>query len=161
VRRRIGSPGIQSFEAGAVPLNPYQQYRATKVETAGSVDLVVMLYQGAVRFIRLGIESMERGDPKTAHTNLVRAQDIVVELVGSLNREAGGEIATQLASVYDYCFRRLVTANVKKDPDPAREVIGILRDLGTAWQEIALQQRQAQSQGKAAAFGAAPVSRAV
>ena len=153
--------GSSVFEAGAVPLNPYQQYRATKVETAGSVDLVVMLYQGAVRFIRLGIEAMERDDPKTAHTNLVRAQDIVVELLGSLNREAGGEIATQLASVYDYCFRRLVTANVKKDPDPAREVIGILRDLGTAWQEIALQQRQAQSQGKAAAFGAAPVSRAV
>ena len=50
------------LEAGAVPLNPYQQYRATKVETAGSVDLVVMLYQGAVRFIRLGIEAIERDD---------------------------------------------------------------------------------------------------
>ena len=144
-----------------MPLNPYQQYRATKVETAGSVDLVVMLYQGAVRFIRLGIEAMERDDARTAHTNLVRAQDIVVELLGSLNREEGGQIAVQLASVYDYCFRRLVTANVKKDPEPAREVVGILRDLGTAWQEIAAQQRQAQSQGKAAAFGSAPISRAV
>ena len=74
----------------------------------------------------------------------MRAQDIVVELLGSLNHEAGGQIADQLASVYDYCFRQLVTANVKKDPAPAREVIGILRDLGTAWQEIAAQQRQAQ-----------------
>jgi flagellar protein FliS len=127
-----------------VPLNPYQQYRATKVETAGSVDLVVMLYQGAVRFIRQGINAMERNDLTAAHTNLVRAQDIIVELLGSLNREAGGQIAAQLASVYDYCFRQLVTANVKKDPTPAREVIGILRDLGTAWQEIAAQQRQAQ-----------------
>ena len=144
-----------------MPLNPYQQYRATKVETAGSVDLVVMLYQGAVKFIRLSIQAMEQNDPKAAHTNLVRAQDIIVELLGSLNHEAGGPIATQLASVYDYCFRRLVTANVKKDPAPAREVIGILRDLGTAWQEIAAQQRQAQSQGKAAAFGNAPISRAV
>ena len=144
-----------------MPLNPYQQYRATKVETAGSVDLVVMLYQGAVRFIRLGIEAMERNDTQTAHTNLVRAQDIVVELLGSLNREEGGQVAVQLASVYDYCFRRLVTANVKKDPAPAREVVGILRDLGTAWQEIAAQQRQAQIQGKAAAFGRAPISRAV
>src|SRR4051812_44156355 len=149
------------LEAGAGPLNPYQQYRATKGETAGSVDLVVMLYQGAVRFIRVGIEAMEREDPKAAHQNLVRAQDIVVELLGSLNREAGGQVAEQLASVYDYCFRRLVTANVKKDPAPAREVIGILRDLGTAWQEIAAQQRQAQSKGKAAVFGNAPISRAV
>ena len=144
-----------------MPLNPYQQYRATKVETAGSVDLVVMLYQGAVRFIRLSIEALERNDGKTAHANLVRAQDIVVELLGSLNREAGGQIAEQLASIYDYCFRRLVTANVKKDPVPAREVLGIMRDLGTAWQQIALQQRQAQSQAQAAAAGRMPVVRAV
>jgi flagellar protein FliS len=128
-----------------VPLNPYQQYRATKVETAGSVDLVVMLYQGAVRFVRLGIDALDRSDPNTAHTNFVRAQDIIVELLGSLNREAGGAIAAQLASIYDYCFRQLVTANIKKDAAPAREVVGILRDLGTAWQEIAAQQRQTQS----------------
>ena len=132
--------------------NPYQQYRATKVQTAGSVDLVVMLYQGAVKFIRLGIEAMERDDAKTAHTNLVRAQDIVVELLTSLNREAGGQIANQLAGVYDYCFRRLVLANVKKDPEPAHEVVGILRDLGMAWQQIALQQRQAHATGAPSSF---------
>jgi flagellar protein FliS len=127
--------------------NPYQQYRATRVQTAGSVDLVVMLYQGAVKFIRLGIQALEHDDPKAAHANLVRAQDIVVELLGSLNRDAGGQIANQLAGVYDYCFRRLVTANVRKDPAPAREVLGIVRDLGMAWQEIALQQRQAHAIG--------------
>ena len=134
-------------EAGAVPLNPYQQYRATKVETAGSVDLVVMLYQGAVRFIRLGIEAIERNDGEAAHKNLVRAQDIVVELLGSLNREDGGEIASQLAAVYDYCFRRLILANVKKDIAPAREVLGIMRDLGMAWQQIAKQQHQTHAAG--------------
>ena len=128
--------------------NPYQQYRATKVETAGSVDLVVMLYQGAVKFIRLAIESIEQDDMKAAHTNFVRARDIVVELLGSLNREAGGQIATQLAGVYDYCFRRLIHANVKKDTAPAQEVLGIFRDLGKAWQQIAVQQRQAQARGE-------------
>ena len=132
--------------------NPYQQYRATKVQTAGSVDLVVMLYQGAVRFIRLGIDALERDDAKAAHENLVRAQDIVVELLGSLNREAGGQIADQLAGVYDYCFRRLVLANVKKDIEPAREVLGIVRDLGMAWQQIALQQRQAHAAGAPSSF---------
>jgi len=123
--------------------NPYQQYRATKVETAGSVDLVVMLYQGAVKFVRLGIDALDRADSQAAHTNFVRAQDIVAELLSSLDREKGGAIASQLASVYDYCFRRLILANVKRDRDAAREVIGILRDLGTAWQQIAVQQRQA------------------
>jgi flagellar protein FliS len=122
--------------------NPYQQYRATKVETAGSVDLVVMLYQGAVRFIRQGIQSLDQNDSTAAHSNFVRAQDIIVELLGSLNREAGGDIAKQLAGLYDYCYRRLIVANVKKDQAAAREVVTILRDLGTAWQEIAAQQRQ-------------------
>jgi flagellar secretion chaperone FliS len=132
--------------------NPYQQYRATKVQTAGSVDLVVMLYQGAVKFIRLGIEAIERGDAKAAHESLVRAQDIVVELLSSLNREEGGQIASQLSGVYDYCFRRLVLANVKKDADPAREVVRIMRELGTAWQQIALQQRQAHASGAASSM---------
>jgi flagellar secretion chaperone FliS len=132
--------------------NPYQQYRATKVETAGSVDLVVMLYQGAVKFIRLAIDALEQDDMKAAHTNFVRAQDIIVELLGSLNREAGGQIATQLAGVYDYCFRRLIHANVKKDVVPAQEVLGIFRDLGKAWQQIALQQRQALARGDVSAI---------
>ena len=159
VRRTTATSRIR--EASSVPLDPYQQYRATKVETAGSVDLVVMLYQGAVRIIRQSIAAMERDDARSAHADLVRAQDIIVELLASLNHEEGGQISAQLTSIYDYCFRRLVTANVTKDPAPAREVIGILRDLGTAWQQIAAQQRQAQSQGKAAAFGNAPISRAV
>ncbi len=132
--------------------NPYQQYRATKVETAGSVDLVVMLYQGAVRFTRQAVEALEQDDLKAAHTNFVRAQDIVVELLGSLNREAGGQIATQLAGIYDYAFRRLLHANVKKDPAPALEVITIFRDLGKAWQQIAFQQRQAQARGDVSAI---------
>ena len=132
--------------------NPYQQYRATKVQTAGSVDLVVMLYQGAVKFIRLGIEGIERQDGKAAHESLVRAQDIVVELLSSLNREEGGQIASQLSGVYDYCFRRLVLSNVKKDPAPAREVLGIVRDLGTAWQQIALQERQNRAAGAASSM---------
>jgi len=140
-----GRSNVTIREAGNLPLNPYQQYRATRVETAGSVDLIVMLYQGAVRFIRLGLDALEQRDLDTTHKHLVRAQEIVVELQGSLNYEAGGEIAPQLASLYDYCYRQLVTANVKKDPAPAREVIGILRDLGTAWQQIAAQQRQAQA----------------
>jgi flagellar protein FliS len=130
-----------------VPLNPYQHYRATKVETAGSVDLVVMLYQGAVRFIRVAVDALGRDDFKSAHTSFIRAQDIIVELRGSLNHEDGGEIAKQLTSLYDYCYRQLVTANIKKDPSLAREVVGILRNLGTAWQEVAAQQRQARAVG--------------
>jgi flagellar protein FliS len=128
-----------------VPLNPYQQYRATKVETAGSVDLVVMLYQGAVRFIRVGLEALDRQNLTTVNENFVKAQNIIVELRGSLDHERGGDISKQLSGLYDYAYRQLLQANLKKDPAPAREVLSILRELGTAWQQVAAQQRQAQS----------------
>ncbi len=135
--------------------NPYQQYRATKVSTASPVDLVVMLYQGVVRFTRAGIEATERGDVQAAHKGFVRAQDIIAELIATLDHERGGEVAKQLLAVYDYAFRRLIEANCKKDVVPAREVIGIFRDLGTAWQELAGRQRQA---APAAPFAARPVA---
>ena len=141
--------------------NPYQQYRSTKVETASPVDLVVMLYQGVVRFSRQAVEAVERGDIKAAHTSFLRAQDIIAELVGSLNHEAGGEVARNLELVYDYAFRRLVEANVRKDAAPAREVIKIFRDLGTAWQEIAGQQRQVRATAPGAAMPGAATSGAV
>ena len=123
--------------------NPYQQYRATKVGTASRVDLVVMLYQGVVRFTRAAIEATEHGDVKAAHRGFTRAQDIVAELVTTLDYDRGGEVAKQLLALYDYAFRRLVEANCKKDVVPAREVIQIFRDLGMAWQELAARQRQA------------------
>ncbi len=123
--------------------NPYQQYRATKVGTASPVDLVVMLYQGVVRFTRAGIAAVEQGDVKAAHTGFVRAQDIIAELVSTLDHERGGEVAQQLLALYDYAFRRLVEANCKKDVVPAREVAQMFRELGIAWQELAARQRQA------------------
>ena len=123
--------------------NPYQQYRATKVGTASPVDLVVMLYQGVVRFTRAAIEAVERGDVQAAHKGFVRAQDIIAELIATLDHERGGDVAKQLLALYDYAFRRLVEANCKKDAAPGLEVIRMFRELGTAWQELANRERQA------------------
>ncbi|MCC6177636.1 MAG: flagellar export chaperone FliS [Chloroflexi bacterium] len=128
-----------------MPLSPYQQYQATTVETASPVDLVVMLYQGAHRFIRQALAAIETHDIQTAHRGFLRAQDIITELAGSLSAEEGGEISEQLRALYEYMHRRLVEANCHKDPAPAREVLGMLRELGSAWQQIAAQQRQGQA----------------
>ena len=68
-------------------------YRTTATTTAAPLDLVVMLYQGALRFAQQGIQATERGDPAAAHSSFVRAQDVVAELMGSLNLDAGGEVA--------------------------------------------------------------------
>jgi flagellar secretion chaperone FliS len=95
-----------------------------------------------LRFTQRGIEGAERGDIKTAHESFVRAQDVVAELLASLNMEEGGEFAQNLVSVYDYAHRQLVLANTRKDPKPGREVIKIFRELGSAWYQIAQTQRQ-------------------
>lgn len=117
--------------------NPYHQYRSTAVETARPIDLVVMLYKGAVRFTQRGIQAVERQDITEAHTSFVRAQDIIAELVSGLNLEQGGAIASQLGAIYDYVHRLLVEANCKKSIAPASEALKLLTELLTAWQAVA------------------------
>lgn len=123
--------------------NPYLRYRAAAVETAAPVDLVVMLYQGVVRFTQRGIDATERRDLETAHASFVRAQEIVAELAGSLDLEAGGQVARGLMALYDYTLRRLVEANCGKTAGPAREVAGLFRELLPAWQDLAAGARPA------------------
>ncbi len=126
-------------------LNPYQRYLDTTAETATPLDLVLMLYQGVLRFTVQAIQAVDRHDIPEAHRSLVRAQDIVSELAASLNREEGGATAENLLALYDYSYRRLVDANVRKDAAPAEEVAQLFRDLLPAWQEVADAQRQQMS----------------
>ncbi len=122
-------------------MNPYQRYLDATAETATPLDLVLMLYQGVLRFTAQAIEAVVRHDPAEAHRSLVRAQDIVSELAASLNHEEGGATADSLLALYDYSYRRLVDANVRKEPAPAEEVAKLFRELLPAWQEVAEHQR--------------------
>jgi flagellar protein FliS len=86
---------------------------------------------------------LERGNLEEAHAGLVRAQAIVGELLVSLDMEAGGEVASSLAALYTYSTRRLVEANVKKNAEPAQDILRLFRELLPAWQAIANQERTA------------------
>jgi flagellar protein FliS len=117
--------------------NPYQQYRATVAETASPVELVVMLYQGVIRFTERAIAAVERSDVVLDHESFIRAQDIVAELASSLNLEDGGQVALSLLAIYDYSLRLLADANVRKVTHPAAEVAGIFRELLSSWKAVA------------------------
>ena len=117
--------------------NPYQTYRAAAATTASPVELVVMLNQGALRFTQQGIQAVERGDASGAHTSFVRAQEIVAELAGSLNLDAGGEVGQNLLALYDYAYCRLVEANCRKATGPAMDVAALFRELLSAWRAVA------------------------
>ncbi|MGH7860830.1 MAG: flagellar export chaperone FliS [Candidatus Dormibacteraceae bacterium] len=110
-------------------------YRKSQVTTASPAQLVAQLYQGAITFTERGVQAMEQRDLEKSHHSLVRAQAIVNHLRATLNRDAG-PLALRLDGLYDYFFRRLVLANVSKDPAVAREVLGHLRDLHAAWLAI-------------------------
>jgi flagellar protein FliS len=115
-------------------------YRAQAVETAGPVQLVMMLYDGALGAIATAERALtsERA-LDAAHRELIRAQDIVTELMLALDHDRGGDIAAGLAIIYDYCLDRLMKANLAKDAAPLAEVTSSLSSLREAWATVATQ----------------------
>ena len=122
-------------------MNPYtagqfEAYRQTQVQTASPVELVVMLYRGALRFTKAGIDGVNRRDVEAAHKGFVRAQDILVELSTTLNFERGGEIATRLQAIYTFLNDLLMQANMKKAVEPAEHAVQLLQELLSAWEHL-------------------------
>lgn len=122
--------------------NPYEQYKRMQVETASPGRLLIMLYDGALKNLRLAQESIVQKKTNQAHNYLIKAQNIVMELNLDLNMDAG-EIAMHLRGLYVYIHKRLVEANVKKDADIIQESIDLLTELKEAWDAIILKNRPA------------------
>lgn len=120
-------------------MNAYQTYRQTQAQTAAPGELVVMLYRGAARFVAGAIEGIESRDVQAAHTQLVKAQAVIAELLESVDVERGGDLGRQLVKIYEYLNYRLVEANLRKDAGPAREVESLLRELLPAWEQAVRQ----------------------
>jgi len=95
--------------------------------------LTLMLYLGAVKFIRQAMDCLTARDTPGAHRTNLRAQDILLHLLGTV--DTGLEIGKNLAALYDYMYRRLVEANVKKDAAILEEVAGLLEELAGTWEE--------------------------
>lgn len=126
--------------------NPWQSYRQVATRTASPGQLVLMLYEGAIRFLEQAQAGFRLEDPvefnTTINNNILRAQDILRELDFSLNVEQGGELAIQLRRLYDYFDRVLLEANLRKDPQGISEVIRRITDLRDAWATMLAQQGQ-------------------
>lgn len=117
--------------------NPWESYRQIAAQTAPPGQLVLMLYDGAIRFLELGVAGFSIDDPAESnmavHNNLQRALNIIRELNLSLNLEQGGDFAVELRRLYDYFDRRIWESNMQKRPDGVREVIRHLNVLRNAW----------------------------
>jgi flagellar protein FliS len=115
---------------------PAAAYKKASVDTAPPVEIIVMLYRRAVLSAQLAAKAIEDKQLEKAHNNLVRSQQIIVELQASLNREAGGEIADGLLSIYTYMYGALTEANLTKNANLTRQVAAMLESLLEAWESL-------------------------
>ncbi|MCP4749685.1 MAG: flagellar export chaperone FliS [Proteobacteria bacterium] len=118
---------------------PYQAYRNTQIQTSNQKQLIVMMFDGMNRFLNKAAKGIEENDIETAHANLHRTGQILLELLSTLREDKGGEIAGNLKKIYVFCYERIVIANLKKDLTIVRDVQTVLSNLGAGWKEIGRQ----------------------
>ena len=136
-------------------LNPWQSYRQIATQTASPAQLVLMLYDGVIRFLEQARGGFQEEDPlafnQTINNNIIRAQAIINELNYSLDMKAGQEFSTTMRGLYDYMDRRLQESNQRKTPEGIEEVIRRISVLRDAWSEM-----MSRAAGEASAEAGAP-----
>ncbi len=119
-------------------VNAYQMYKKTQVATASQGDLLLMLFDGAIRFANQGRQCIVEQDMEQANVKLLRAQDILTELMISLDLDQG-EIAENLYQLYNFIYELLVEANIKKDVDLIDQAVRFLTELRDTWRQVVAQ----------------------
>jgi flagellar protein FliS len=133
--------------------NTWESYRQIATQTASPNQLVLMLYDGAIRFLERARLGFLEEDPleynRTVNNNVLRAQDIINELNRSLDMSKGGEFSSNMRRLYTYLDRRLQESNERKDEKAIKEVINRVTVLRDAWAQM-LESQKANRTGVAA-----------
>lgn len=135
--------------------NPYLR---DAVLTASPEQLQLMLYDGAIRFTRRGMQAIEEQDWEECFNGFNRAQRIVLELLNGLNYDVDRELCTRTAGIYNFIYRKLVEACTRRDLAPARDALGLLEYQRETWVLLIerLKQERAGSAAAEAASGPQP-----
>lgn len=115
--------------------NPYEQYIRAQFTTATPGKLLLMAYDGAIRFAKVAAEKMKEGKLDEQSANIRKCQNIIAELMSSLNPEVNRQLADSLFALYSYLFDKLTHANIKDNSQALDEVIAMLTELRAAWAE--------------------------
>ena len=118
-------------------MNGIAAYQDNTVTTQSKGRLIVMLYDGAIKFMKLAIRELETNNYEEKGLYINKAQDIINELNAILDTDAGGEIAANLRKLYCFMSNRLSEANIKRDPQMIRDVIKLMEELNQSWKAIA------------------------
>lgn len=119
-------------------MNAYMsQYQNNQILSATPEQILIMLYDGAIRFCHQAMQAMDDGDKTTQAEKISRTMAIVCEFSNTLDREVGGQIAEDLDALYGFMVRELTRANTQGDRKALEVVSGILAELREAWVEAA------------------------
>ena len=114
--------------------NPYAAYANSRVLTASPAELTLMLYDGAIKFTNIAIVAIEKNDIQKAHTNIIKAERIIIEFQATLDHKY--PIAKDFEKVYAYLIRTLRDANIQKDAEKLQEALKHLRTMRDTWKEV-------------------------
>lgn len=118
--------------------NPYSQYSLNQITTATPGRLLVMTFDAAIRFARTAAGKMKEHQLDEQNTNIKRVQNLILDLISSLNPKADSQLAANLHSIYNYMFDRLTQANLRDDATALDEVIEMLTELRKTWADAEL-----------------------
>lgn len=113
----------------------YQKYKNTSVQSASKEKILLMLYEGAIRFIKQAMVAIDKKDIAERGMNIGRAFDIVMELNNTLNFEVGGDLALRLEQLYMFVTDQLTQANIKNDKVPLQHALKTMETLYSGWVE--------------------------
>lgn len=131
--------------------NPARAYLATQVETTTQGELLIMLYEAAIKFLKRAKIEIDNKDYAKKGIYISKAMAIIHELAESLNKEKGGDITPRLNQLYMFCTSQLIKANIRLDNKMIDDVIRILDGLRSAYAQIVPGHDGKPAQGQAAA----------
>jgi len=111
-------------------------YQDSTVTTQSKGRLIIMLYDGAIKFMKLAIKELEANKYEAKGRYINKTLDIINELNAVLDMNTGGEMASNLRKLYGFMTKHLSEANVKRDPQMIREVIKLMEELNQSWKAI-------------------------
>ncbi len=114
--------------------NPYEKYRQQNVMIANPVELIIMLYDGCIKNMKLATIAMDENNIQESNLYLIKAQDIVTELVMSLDFKY--PIANELFDLYDFILSSLREINISKDSSGIQPLIDMLNELKKSWAHV-------------------------
>lgn len=132
MKKRAATSDTNSAMTATAP-NPYLR---DAVLTATPEQLQLMLYDGAIRFALQGRDAVLKKDYETAYLRLTRAQNIVIEMLNGLNYEVNPELCQRMASIYNFIYRKLVDACVRRKTEDVDDAVRVLRMERETWQML-------------------------